>query len=624
MKHLLQQLIDIQKKPIGTILFAGAGTGAELDCLRQFNARRLVLLEPNPKLALSLHNKLLADRGEELLEAGLVPKDGHWLLHILNNSRESSFISATGLTDYFPNLREVRQIEVECQTLSNLMVRFDINADAENVLILEVPGLEGPLLANTNAGVLQAFSNIIVRTSEEALYGNESHKQAVCDRLAEVGFKLEGVDPDSLSPYTALLFQRDDEAVNRQHLTLQVQSQAELIQSLQKQFDALEASHKELRQENEALIQKHVMEIESLEADRDAHAKLAEERMAKIEALKKTGDEQARHASELRSQTEQAQGARDEQVKLVLQRQASINTLKEEKVKLAADRDEKARLADQRQAELVALGQAKEEQAKLNAELQAQIKQLMQDRDQQAKLALDCQKNVEALKKEKAELSINLDAQTTLADQRQTEIDALLKANADLTELSAERQGQIQQLAQTRDEQAKLAVDRGTQLEGLKKEKAKLEAERDATEKLVEQRQVEIEALRKAKDEHAKLAAERQAQLQQMTQARDEQAALATKRQAGLDALHKEKEELEADRNAKATLATDCKGLVESRNAELKKANSLLNEKASRIADLEAQLADFEFRQSLLNQEMIKTEAQIGLIKDVLLREPGI
>ena len=43
-----------------------------------------------------------------------------------------------------------------------------------------------------------------------------------------------------------------------------------------------------------------------------------------------------------------------------------------------------------------------------------------------------------------------------------------------------------------------------------------------------------------------------------------------------------------------------------------------------RIAEMEAELAEFAHRQRLLDDEMIKAEAQIDLIKDVLLREPGI
>jgi hypothetical protein len=42
------------------------------------------------------------------------------------------------------------------------------------------------------------------------------------------------------------------------------------------------------------------------------------------------------------------------------------------------------------------------------------------------------------------------------------------------------------------------------------------------------------------------------------------------------------------------------------------------------MANLKAQYSESDARQRLLNDEMIKAEAQLELIKDVLLREPGL
>ncbi|MEI6334674.1 MAG: hypothetical protein WCS87_08960, partial [Methylococcaceae bacterium] len=100
--------------------------------------------------------------------------------------------------------------------------------------------------------------------------------------------------------------------------------------------------------------------------------------------------------------------------------------------------------------------------------------------------------------------------------------------------------------------------------------------------KLAAERQAQNQQLTLAKDEQAKLAAERQAQNQQLTLAKDEQAKLATERQRQLEEMQK------------------------------------------RIQQLEGQNAEFALRQSLLQEEIVRAEAQIDLIKDVLLREPGL
>jgi hypothetical protein len=39
---------------------------------------------------------------------------------------------------------------------------------------------------------------------------------------------------------------------------------------------------------------------------------------------------------------------------------------------------------------------------------------------------------------------------------------------------------------------------------------------------------------------------------------------------------------------------------------------------------LESKLAEYEHRQQLMHEEMVRAEGQIDLIKDVLLREPGL
>ncbi|MBE2260863.1 MAG: hypothetical protein IAE88_18560, partial [Rhodobacteraceae bacterium] len=78
------------------------------------------------------------------------------------------------------------------------------------------------------------------------------------------------------------------------------------------------------------------------------------------------------------------------------------------------------------------------------------------------------------------------------------------------------------------------------------------------------------------------LTSERQKQIQQLTQARDEQLKLATERQ------------------------------------------KQVGEMQLRLQQVEVQNAEFVTRQALLQEEFVRAEAQIDLIKDVLLREPGL
>ena len=233
-----------------------------------------------------------------------------------------------------------------------------------------------------------------------------------------------------------------------------------------------------------------------------------------------------------------------------------------------------ARLAEsQRQAGQLA--QARDGQAKLAAERQAQLQQAAQARDEQAKLAAERQAQLQQATQAR-------DEQAKLAAERQTQLQQTAKARDEQAKLAAERQAQLEQTAKARDEQAKLAAERQAQLQ-------QTAQARDAQAELAAERQTQLQQATKARDEQAKLAAERQAQLQQTAQARDEQAKLAADRQAETERCHQAKQA-----------------------------------QAARISRLESEREALARRQERTDQEMSKAEIQIELIKDLLLRQPGV
>jgi FkbM family methyltransferase len=197
--------------------------------------------------------------------------------------------------------------------------------------------------------------------------------------------------------------------------------------------------------------------------------------------------------------------------------------------------------------------------------LQGQLEQLIGSHDDQVKQAVQ-------LKEQVRQLTAERDAQVESAAERNARIDQVTKERDDQKKLAAERQQRLEQLARTEDEQAKL----------------------------VGERQAQVEQLKKARDEQSKLAAERQAQLEQLTKERDEKARWAS------------------------TLKTQLAETTQAGDLEINKLKAALQEAKNRVAQLEAQLPEMEMRQQLLNEELSKAEGQIDLIKDLLLREPGL
>jgi molybdate transport system ATP-binding protein len=178
----------------------------------------------------------------------------------------------------------------------------------------------------------------------------------------------------------------------------------------------------------------------------------------------------------------------------------------------------------------------------------------------------------------------------------QEHIEALLQAQAAAEQTVAERQVQIDslsrdkaQLTRARDEQTKLATDRQAQVESLTKARA-------AAEQIAAERAKQIDVL-----QQAKAAADRnvEAQATQAELLATEKAQLLTNREA----LAKDKADLERQLQAqtKATLElTQLLKVTETDNGDLMK------------------------RQHLLSEELLRAEVQIELIKDLLLREPGL
>jgi hypothetical protein len=152
-------------------------------------------------------------------------------------------------------------------------------------------------------------------------------------------------------------------------------------------------------------------------------------------------------------------------------------------------------------------------------------------------------------------------------------------------QLTAERDALAK--AKEAETQAKTALQ--TQLEALTKDRFELQAQ--LTQQIQSQDELQSE-LDKAIQRQAQLTAERDA----LAKAKDAETASANKAKTDRDALAKEKQTLESKHK----------------------------ESQERLHQLESANQDLQNRQHLQHEELVKSEAQIELIKDLLLREQGI
>jgi FkbM family methyltransferase len=255
--------------------------------------------------------------------------------------------------------------------------------------------------------------------------------------------------------------------------------------------------------------------------------------------------------------------------------------------------DEHSRIILKLRSEIQELTDACAAQSTLAQERLAQLEQVTKSHDQQAKLAADLAVQLQQLTTAKEQLAGQ-------AAEGRKEIEQLARARDEQSRLAQERLAQLEQVTKSHDQQAKLAADLAVQLQQLTTAKEQLAGQVSRADR-------HIEELSRTTAEQKGLVAERQVHIERLVGERDEQMKLAVDRKMELERLFKARDE-------QASLA-------QTRETELAKQKHLLQEDRKRIAQLEAQLADMMMRQTLLNEEIVKAEGQIDVIKHVLLGE---
>lgn len=244
-------------------------------------------------------------------------------------------------------------------------------------------------------------------------------------------------------------------------------------------------------------------------------------------------------------------------------------------------------LAQERQQQWVAAQQAGERHLLQIGEQQARIDALAGDKAQAERQEAACRGELAQAKQRVAELTQALaERDATLAEQAKGRTESDQRIN--------ELKQRVEQVGQTRDEQSRLAAERQAQLTQLNQEKV-------AADKRAEELTRQLEHVTQARDEQARLATERLAQVNKLTQDKALVEKVAGERKTAAD-----------------TLATEKSALVAARDQHAKAAG----EAQRRAAQLESELNELAARQALLQEELVKAEAQVELIADLLLREP--
>lgn len=533
MRTLLTRIAAESDRAAGTTLVVGAGSGAELPLLRRLGSRRLILVEAHPRLAAELAARVLDKDREQVWAMAIAPEAADELpLQVLNNLRYSSLREPDRLFEHAPNLRSAPPILVKARSLAQAIAATVTDDEANNVLVLDAPGLSAALLAATDGRLLRRFPWLVIHASSIAeRYQDEVSQQQIAEHLNTLGFETLEQDPDALYPEVITLYRRDTRRI------AWLEHQAEV--------DRLKTELREARQAATAHEQRMQERLQGLQAEYDALRAQHDERAAQLE------DEQQR----------------------LRRLQSDHDALQQEKTGLLADRNQQRRQLERLEAELgqqrVALEAVTTERDKLRARvtqigsegatLRERVQGLEREHDRQAAA--------------NAELEASANEQRLRADRLAAELDAL----------GQERQG---------------LRDRLERLEQVGHAAAKRQRE---LEDALEQRRQDATAMEQERDQQAQRATQLSEELDQL---RREYAHL--RRQT--DAMEDSDDEA-AKRGATELIAS------------LDRAEQKLSMKQQRIDQLEYELTESNSRQRLLDEELVKAEAQLDLVKDLLLRE---
>ena len=632
-----------QLAPPQTLIHIGAGTGqGDMHQWHTWPIAQALIIDADPT-RLEWAERLAASQPRwQVVSAIVAELPGSVTYHQASNPDEDGLIPAQCLSTLWPNLRATGQTQCPAQDLDQLLAQPDAptlqqgNAwllvdclPALSILkgavstvaqcsVIWVRAMLQPIDGITPDAALTDIAHFLQARGFKCLSVTESHQPALGHALFvrdwQTAWQQQNgilnqqsrLTAECLATVAELQTKNDHLAQNNQNLiagcaeltvardqfTLQRDVETEL------KIKALAQRDAEAQATLAAIAQRDAIATErnQIAAVRDAQAKLAAERQSALTALQSQYDQLAQEQATLIAASAELTVARDQ---LALQHDAEANAKTEALAQRDAEATAKSAAIAQRDAlaaERNQLAAARDEQAKLATERQAALTALEAQHDQ---LAQEKAKLIAA----SAELT---GARDQLATQRDAEATAKSAAIAQRDALAAERN----QLAAARDEQAKLATERQSALTALQaqhdqltQEKATLIAANAELTGARDQFSMQRDAEAKAKNE---ALAQRDAEAQAKSEAI-----------AQRDALSNEKNQLAAARDEQAKLATQHQQALAVRQEDV--ASQL-----QRIQQLEAEIHEKTVRQQLQQEELIKAEAQIELIKDLLLREPGL
>jgi hypothetical protein len=183
---------------LGTVVYLGAGRGADLPAILARSPQRLILVEGDPDQAAVLRRRFAGYGRIEVRSEVVSPRAGPQAWHCYNLQRLNGLLAAGArLREAYPRLRALETSTIETvameQWLDGLQAA-ETGESGSNLLVFDVAGTDGLLLESLPARQLDAFPWVVVRGAAEQLHASGSSLARTRARLERFGYHAVATD----------------------------------------------------------------------------------------------------------------------------------------------------------------------------------------------------------------------------------------------------------------------------------------------------------------------------------------------------------------------------------------------------------------------------------------------
>lgn len=273
----LQDCLDrLAHRPLGTVVHVQPSETEVILRYGALGARRVVLVVGDAEAVPPLRRLLPGRPWLEIVEAVVAPKPGpaSWLRYSVTGL--GGLLEADGLRNFYPRLRLLDRTRVEAVALQSVLEGLQAVPTAEhpNLLVLETPGLDEPLLRSLAPATLAAYGWVLLRTARQDLYRGGALDAAALEMLRTHHYRHVHTSRDSEPLWPVTLSCYDPAAAERSALTARVTELQAQVASLTSQRD-----------EQARLATASALQVEQLTRARDEYARQATEHQQRVARL---------------------------------------------------------------------------------------------------------------------------------------------------------------------------------------------------------------------------------------------------------------------------------------------------------------------------------------------------